>query len=175
MPPWLPQPQELKFADQMRLSDAEIKLIHRWVEQGEMEGSASDLPPPPKYVEGWMLGKPDLVLTATKPLTLRPQGTDTYWNFIFPVPTSETKWVKAVEIRPGDKQYVHHANILVDREEASRSREDTPGAGFGGWNSYRLGLIRPRESSLFLEAGVGATLLNLREWRCVWIRELTLF
>jgi tetratricopeptide (TPR) repeat protein/mono/diheme cytochrome c family protein len=132
MPPWLPQPQELKFADEMRLSDAEIKLIHRWVEQGEMEGSASDLPPPPKYVEGWMLGKPDLVLTATKPLTLRPQGTDTYWNFIFPVPTSETKWVKAVEIRPGDKQYVHHANILVDREEASRSREATPGAGFGG-------------------------------------------
>src|ERR1700744_5975950 len=79
-----------------------------------------------------MLGKPDLVLTAIKPLTLPPQGTDTYWNFVFPVPIRETKWVKAVEIRPGDKQYVHHANILVDREEASRSRETTPGAGFGG-------------------------------------------
>jgi tetratricopeptide (TPR) repeat protein/mono/diheme cytochrome c family protein len=132
MPPWLPEPQELKFADEMRLSDSEINLIQRWVEQGEAEGSAGDLPVPPKYVEGWMLGKPDLVLTATKPLTLPPQGTDTYWNFIFPVPINETKWVKAVEIRPGDKQYVHHANILVDREEASRSREATPGAGFGG-------------------------------------------
>ncbi len=132
MPPWLPEPQELKFADEMRMADSEINLIQRWVEQGEMEGSASDLPSPPKYVEGWMLGKPDLVLTATKPLTLPPQGTDTYWNFVFPVPISETKWVKAVEIRPGDKQYVHHANILVDREEASRTREAMPGAGFGG-------------------------------------------
>lgn len=132
MPPWLPEPQELKFADEMRLSDSEINLIQRWVEQGEVEGSPGDLLSPPKYIEGWMLGKPDMVLTASKPLNLPPQGTDTYWNFIFPVPISETRWVKAIEIRPGDKQFVHHANILVDREQASRNREATPGAGFGG-------------------------------------------
>lgn len=132
MPPWLPEPQELKFADEMRLSDAEINLIERWVEQGEMEGNPADLPPQPKFVEGWRLGKPDMILTAEKPLALPPQGTDTYWNFIFRVPIEETRWVKAVEIRPGDKQYVHHANILVDREGASRRRESEPGAGFGG-------------------------------------------
>jgi tetratricopeptide (TPR) repeat protein len=40
--------------------------------------------------------------------------------------------VKAVEIRPGDKRYVHHANILVDRGEVLRQREAEPGAGFGG-------------------------------------------
>ena len=68
MPPWLPEPQALKFADELRLSDAEINLIQRWVEQGESEGNAADLPPPPKFVEGWHLGKPDLILTATKPL-----------------------------------------------------------------------------------------------------------
>ncbi len=132
MPPWLPEPQTLKFADELRLSQAEIDLMARWVEQGAVEGGESDLPPQPKYVEGWRLGKPDLILTATKPLTLPPQGTDTYWNFIFPVPIQETKWVKAVEIRPGDKRYVHHANILVDRAGASRNRESEPGAGFGG-------------------------------------------
>jgi len=37
-----------------------------------------------------------------------------------------------VEIRPGDKRFVHHANILVDRTHSARSREATPGAGFGG-------------------------------------------
>ena len=132
MPPWLPEPQQLKFADELRLSDAEINLIRSWVEQGEVEGNAADLPPAPKFVEGWRLGKPDLVLTANKPLTLPPSGTDTYWNFIFPVPIQETRWVKAVEIRPGDKRYVHHANILVDRAGASRKRESEPGAGFGG-------------------------------------------
>lgn len=132
MPPWLPEPQALKFADELRLSDSEIGLIEKWVEQGETEGNLVDLPAPPKFVEGWRLGQPDVVLTATKPLTLPPQGTDTYWNFIFPVPIHETRWVSAVEIRPGDKRYVHHANILVDREEASRQRETEPGAGFGG-------------------------------------------
>jgi Flp pilus assembly protein TadD len=132
MPPWLPEPQELKFADEMRLSEAEIDLISRWAEQGEVEGNPSDLPAQPKFVEGWRLGKPDLILTASKPYTLSPQGRDTYWNFIFPVPIYETKWVKAVEIHPGDKRYVHHANILVDRAGASRTREREPGAGFGG-------------------------------------------
>src|SRR5271165_4347697 len=132
MPPWLPEPQELKFADDLRLPDAEINLIQRWVEQGAVEGDAKDLPAQPKLVEGWRLGEPDLILNAEKPLVLPPQGTDTYWNFIFPVPIHETRWVKAVEIRPGDKRYVHHANILVDSGAMLRQRETTPGAGFDG-------------------------------------------
>ena len=132
MPPWLPEPQKLKFADELRLTEAEINLIQRWVEQGAPEGNPADLPPQPKFVEGWRLGQPDMILTATKPLVLPPQGTDTYWNFIFRVPIEQTRWVKAIEIRPGDKRYVHHANILVDRYGESRHREATPGAGFGG-------------------------------------------
>lgn len=132
MPPWLPETQRLKFADEARLTDAQIQRIADWVEQGAVEGDPKDLPPSPKFVEGWQLGKPDLILTARKPLTLPPSGTDTYWNFIFPVPIDGTRWVKAIEIRPGDKQYVHHANILVDRAGASRKREREPGAGFGG-------------------------------------------
>ena len=132
MPPWLPVPQELTFADEMRLPDAEITLIQKWVDDGAMEGAAPDLPPQPKFVEGWQLGTPDLILTAEKPLVLSPQGTDAYWNFVFPLPIQETRWVKAVEIRPGDKRYVHHANILVDRAESLRRREVAPGAGFGG-------------------------------------------
>jgi Tfp pilus assembly protein PilF len=132
MPPWLPEPQELKFADESRLTDAEIQRIADWVEQGAVEGDPKDLPLEPKFVEGWRLGTPDVIHTATKPVTLPPSGTDTYWNFIFPVPIDRTRWVKAVEIRPGDKRYVHHANILVDRAEESRSRESEPGAGFGG-------------------------------------------
>jgi tetratricopeptide (TPR) repeat protein/mono/diheme cytochrome c family protein len=132
MPPWLPEPQALKFSDEQRLSDADIDQIEKWVEQGAVEGDPKDLSAAPKFVEGWRLGKPDLVLTASKPFTLPPQGTDTYWNFIFPVPIQGTRWVKAVEIRPGDKRYVHHANILVDRAGASRRRESEPGAGFAG-------------------------------------------
>jgi len=132
MPPWLPEPQELRLADEMRLADAQIRTIQEWAEDGSVEGDPADLPPPPRPAEGWRLGKPDLILTAERPLVLAPTGTDTYWNFIFHVPITETRWVKAVEIHPGDKRYVHHANILVDRSRSSRHKEAEPGAGFGG-------------------------------------------
>ncbi len=132
MPPWLPDPQPLKFADELRLRNAQIDLIQRWLAQGALEGDPADLPPQPKFAEGWRLGTPDLILTAQKALILPPEGTDTYWNFIFRLPIEQTRWMKAIEIHPGDKRYVHHANILVDRSGSSRQREAEPGAGFGG-------------------------------------------
>lgn len=132
MPPWLPEPGELKFADELRLSEDQIALIEKWVDQGAVEGAAADLPAPPKLVAGWQLGKPDLIVSAAKPFRLPPSGTDRYWNFILPVPIDRTRWLKAIEIRPGDKHLIHHANILVDRTQSARRREKEPGAGFSG-------------------------------------------
>src|ERR1700688_4448701 len=83
MPPWLPDPGEFKFADELRLSGAQITTIARWVEQGAVEGAPSDLPPAPKFAEGWQMGAPDLVIKAEKTYQLSASGTDQYWNFIF--------------------------------------------------------------------------------------------
>src|SRR5262252_4692412 len=66
MPPWLPEPGELKFADGRRLSDEQIATIRKWVEQGMVEGKPADLLPRPKFVEGWQLGQPDLIVKAAK-------------------------------------------------------------------------------------------------------------
>jgi tetratricopeptide (TPR) repeat protein len=132
MPPWLPGPGEFKFADELRLSDAQIATIAHWVEQGALEGAPSDLPPTPKFAEGWQMGTPDLVIKAEKPYQLPASGTDQYWNFIFRTPVNRTRWLKAIEIRPGDKRVVHHANVLVDRLQSARAQEPSPGAGFGG-------------------------------------------
>src|ERR1700693_315875 len=132
MPPGLPDPGEFKFADELRLSDAQITTIAHWVEQGAVEGAPSDLPPSPKFAEGWQTGTPDLVIKAEKPYLLPASGSDQYWNFIFRTPVSRTRWLKAIEIRPGDKRVVHHANVLVDRTESARAQESSPGSGFGG-------------------------------------------
>jgi Flp pilus assembly protein TadD/mono/diheme cytochrome c family protein len=132
MPPWLPDPGEFKFADELRLSDAQITAIAHWVEQGAVEGAPSDLLPTPKFAEGWQIGTPDLVIKAEKPYQLPASGTDQYWNFIFRTPVNRTRWLKAIEIRPGDKRVVHHANVLVDRTQSARAQEPSPGAGFGG-------------------------------------------
>ena len=132
MPPWLPEPGELKLADELRLTDQQIALIAKWVEGGAMEGATADLPPAPHFVEGWQMGKPDLIIKAEKPYLLPAKGTDQYWNFIFRTPVNQTRWLKAMEIRPGDKHVVHHANVLVDRMQSARLQESAPGAGFGG-------------------------------------------
>jgi tetratricopeptide (TPR) repeat protein len=132
MPPWLPEPGELKFRDELRLEDAEIALIESWVDQGEIEGNAAELPPRPAFTAGWQLGKPDVILRAEKPYLLPASGSDSYWNFVFRTPVHRSRWLKAIEIRPGDKRLVHHANVLVDREESGRRLEKEPGAGFGG-------------------------------------------
>jgi tetratricopeptide (TPR) repeat protein len=132
MPPWLPAPEDPKFADDLRLSAQQIALIQTWVEQGAAEGEASNMPPMPQFVEGWQLGKPDLVVKATQPFALPAGGSDTYWNFVFRSPVNQNRWLKAIEIRPGDKRLVHHANVLVDRGQTARLLEKQPGSGFGG-------------------------------------------
>lgn len=132
MPPWLPDPGEPKFTDELRLTDEQIATIQKWVEQGEIEGKPSDLPPQPKFAAGWELGKPDVIVRAEKPYLLPASGSDQYWNFVFRTPVHRTRWLKAIEIRPGDKRLVHHANVLVDRQQSGRRMEKVPGAGFGG-------------------------------------------
>jgi tetratricopeptide (TPR) repeat protein len=132
MPPWLPEDSGLKFADELRLSEDEIARIQAWAEQGTAEGNAADLPVKPKFAEGWQLGKPDVIVRATKPYALPASDSDNYWNFVFRAPVDRTRWLKAMEIRPGDKRLVHHANVLVDRQQSGRRHETEPGAGFAG-------------------------------------------
>jgi Tfp pilus assembly protein PilF/mono/diheme cytochrome c family protein len=158
MPPWPPETGTLKYADERRLSDQQIATIKAWVDQGMLEGKASDLPPKPKFVEGWQLGQPDLILKAEKPYTLPASGGDQYWNFILPVPINETKWVRAVEIRPGDKRLVHHANMLVDRNQSARHMEKDPGSGFGGMEvRIESEVFDPDSHFLFWKPGTVAT------------------
>jgi tetratricopeptide (TPR) repeat protein len=132
MPPWLPAPSDLRFAGDLRLTDEQIALFQRWSEQGAPEGDPHDLPAPPHFTPGWQLGKPDVILRARKPYALPATGTDNYWNFIFTTNFPTTRWVRAIEIRPGEKRVVHHANILIDRLHSSRAQEKHPGDGFPG-------------------------------------------
>ncbi|HYR45129.1 MAG TPA: hypothetical protein VER98_19005, partial [Terriglobia bacterium] len=45
---------------------------------------------------------------------------------------SASRLMKAIEIHPGDKRLVHHANLLVDRTQSRRHEEKSPGSGFAG-------------------------------------------
>jgi len=132
MPPWLPSSEGLKFEDDSHLSAQEIALFQKWVDDGTPEGNREDLPAAPKFSTGWQLGQPDLILKAASPYTVPASGSDVYWNFIFNVPVTGSRFVRAIEIHPGDKRLVHHANLLVDRAQSARRQEKSPGSGFAG-------------------------------------------
>jgi tetratricopeptide (TPR) repeat protein/mono/diheme cytochrome c family protein len=132
MPPWLPEDGYGDFAEELRLTNAQIAMIAEWVRQGSPAGSSAGAPSPPKLTGGWRFGPPDLVIQAAKPFQLRSDGPDEFWNFVIPLPVKETRWVKAVEIRPGNARVFHHANLLLDRSGSGRRMESSPGSGFAG-------------------------------------------
>ncbi len=132
MPPWAPEAGYGDFSDERRLTAAEIQMIKDWVSQGAPEGNPSETPPLLKFAEGWQLGPPDLIVEAPNAYTLPASGPDVYWNFVIPVAVEKMRYVRAVEIRPGDKRIVHHANLYVDRARSARRQETTAGQGFPG-------------------------------------------
>jgi tetratricopeptide (TPR) repeat protein len=133
MPPWLPEHGAVEFLGERALSEAEIARIGQWVEQGAVEGEPADLPPLPHFTEGWQLGEPDVVLTMETPFTIPAEGSDLFRNFVLPIPVSTPRWVKAVELRPGNPQAVHHAVMQVDSSRSSRRRdEEDAEPGFPG-------------------------------------------
>ena len=130
MPPWLPEAGYGDFADARRLSAEQIRLIGDWAAHGAPEGPGEAIPP--RFPDGWQLGKPDLVLEAAAPFSLPASGPDVFWNFVFRVKLPVARFVRAIEIRPGDRRLVHHANLLIDRTASAHLQESAPGAGFGG-------------------------------------------
>jgi mono/diheme cytochrome c family protein len=81
MPPWLPEPGYGTFADERRLSDDEIDLIRRWVDEGAIEGDPGDLPPTPEWRDEWELGIPDLIVSLPR-YELPAGGSDVYRNLV---------------------------------------------------------------------------------------------
>jgi tetratricopeptide (TPR) repeat protein len=133
MPPWQPEAGYGEFVGERRLSDDEMATIRRWVAVGAPEGPADELPAPPRFPDGWQLGKPDLVLNLPEPYVLPAEGSDVIRNFVLSIPVSEPRWVGAVELRPGNKKIVHHAILNIDHTRVSRQLDQQdPEPGFGG-------------------------------------------
>jgi Flp pilus assembly protein TadD len=133
MPPWKADPADGPFVGQRPLADREILLLRRWLEAGAPEGDPRDLPPPRDWVDGWQLGKPDLVITLKQPYTLPAEGTDAFRIFVLPIPVETARFVRGLEFRPGNPKVVHHANIRIDTTSVSRRLDEAgPGPGYDG-------------------------------------------
>jgi mono/diheme cytochrome c family protein len=112
MPPWFADPSYGHFANDMRLSEADIKTIVSWVDAGASEGDARDKPAPIAFQDGWNL-KPDMVVKMPKPFDLPAKGTINYKFIRVKGDFPEDVWVSAAEMRPGNRKVVHHGKVWV--------------------------------------------------------------
>ncbi|HEX2491945.1 MAG TPA: cytochrome c, partial [Blastocatellia bacterium] len=135
MPPWHADPSTGHFSNDRRLTEAEIETIKVWVDAQAPEGDLRDLPPQPEIVEGWKIGKPDLILQMPEEFTLDASGPDEYHFFEIDPGFTEDKYVQLAETRPGNRRIVHHINVFfappppgasthqkLSREESERLR-----------------------------------------------------
>jgi hypothetical protein len=136
MPPWSADPHFGTFSNDRRLSQKEVDTISAWVDQGAKEGNASDLPPQPDFASGWKSGKPDLVLTMAEEYAIAPEGSDEYINFSLPTNFKEDRWIRGVEIHPGNKKVVHHVVAFIQSPQMA-ARYKSPGRGsFAGQSIF---------------------------------------
>jgi hypothetical protein len=120
MPPWhADDPTHQKFANDRSLSDTDRNVIVKWARGGAPEGNPKDLPAPPQFADGWMMGTPDAVFTMQESYPIPATGTLDYKFFEIPTNLTEDRWLQAFEIRPGDRSVVHHVIAYVRPADAA--------------------------------------------------------
>ena len=133
MPPWKVEPGVGHFVGQRLLSDKEIALIDQWAKNGAPEGDPKETPAVPAFADGWLLGKPDLIVKPEAAYSLPAQETDAFRIFAIRIPVTRRTYVTGIEFHPGNARVVHHANIRIDRTNATRRLDEAdPLPGYDG-------------------------------------------
>jgi hypothetical protein len=168
MPPWLPA--EPRFQHERTLTSDEIGTLARWAEAGAPAGDLSKAPAALQFTDGWQLGKPDLEAETRAPFAVPADGSDLYQCFDIPAPMPQSRYVRAVDIRPGNPKVVHHAILFEDTSGTARKRDTgvgypcfgTPGflpaRGLGGWTPGAVPFQTPPDMPELLSAGADLVL-----------------
>jgi len=155
MPPWYIDRHVgiTKFKGDPSLTDAEIAIITRWVDQGAPAGNAAEMPAPRQFadIDKWHIGKPDMVVSLPKPYELRASGPDEFYDVDVDPGFTEDMYIAAVETKPEAYSFkvVHHATVnMIEDEE-----EDPVGLFFNEYALGKNGDIFPEGSGRLIKAG----------------------
>ncbi len=109
MPPWHAAAPKGTFLNERGLTESEKETLLAWVRAGAPKGDAKDMPKAPTYPDGWSIGTPDVVLEMSEAYKVPADGVIEYQYFYIPTNFTEPKWIQAIELRPGNREVVHHA------------------------------------------------------------------
>ncbi len=113
MPPWFADPSVGHFSNERKLTDQERATLVAWVESGAAEGDAKDRPAPAEFADGWTIGKPDIIVEMPNDIPIPATGIVDVSSVFVKVNFPNDVWVQAAEIRPGNRQVVHHMKAWV--------------------------------------------------------------
>ncbi len=78
MPPWFADPKYGHFANDRRLSDADVGKLSAWADAGAPEGNPKDKPAPVQWHEGWNASSRTSCSRFPSPIPYRLQATIRY-------------------------------------------------------------------------------------------------
>ena len=128
MPPWFADPAYGHFANDRRLTDAEIVTLSAWADSGAVEGAAKDKPAPIAFHDGWNV-QPDMIIVP-KDFSVPATGTVSYKNILVKVNFPEDLWVVAAEMRPGNPQVLRRGRVLVRPPASEFMKDAEPGEAY---------------------------------------------
>ncbi|MBX5495730.1 MAG: thiol-disulfide isomerase [Bryobacteraceae bacterium] len=130
MPPWFADSAHGKFSNDRSLAKADVDTLVRWADTGAKEGDPADAPPPVHFVDGWNIGKPDVVFEMPNEFHVPASGTIEYQYIVIPTGFKEDKWVQMAEVRPGNRALVHHVIAFVRPPGSQWLKDARPGIPF---------------------------------------------
>jgi hypothetical protein len=129
MPPWFADPKFGHFANERKLSQADIDTLVAWADNGAAEGEAADAPAALKFESGWNI-KPDVVVEMPKPFALPASGTVNYKYILVKTNFPEDMWIQSAEMRPGNPKVLHHGKVWVRPPGSHWMENAVPGEAY---------------------------------------------
>lgn len=149
MPPWFADPHYGKFANDRTMSASEMNTLVSWVDSGAKAGNAKDAPAPANFVEGWAIGKPDVVLEMPAAFNIPASGTIDYQYILIPTSFNEDKYVQFAEARPGDRARTHHIIAFIMDKDNPMVKQMKPGVPFVPADAQREAMERAKNDPEF--------------------------
>ncbi|MBA2305322.1 MAG: hypothetical protein H0W08_22195 [Acidobacteria bacterium] len=124
------------------ISPRDLDVLLTWVGGGAPRGEAT----PPRAIAPtrlrWTSGRPDLIIPMRVPHTVHAGDREEIHEFSLPTGLSETKWVRGLELQPGNRSIVRDAEIRV-----------ADGPTLALWNPAQKAMATPMGTAFELSPG----------------------
>jgi hypothetical protein len=155
MPPWFADPHYGKFSNDRTLSAAEIDTLVSWADTGAKPGDPKDAPKAVAFVEGWRIGKPDMVIEMPLAFEVPTSGTIDYQYIMIPTNFKEDTYVQVAEARPGNPAVVHHIIAFIREPGSNWMKDAKPGVPFVPKDHVRTENLTPEQRKKLAQSNGG--------------------